>query len=243
MGRKWNNIKEKKAAMDKARSQSYTKVLRDITIAVKKSGAEVESNFSLKLALQKAKTYNVPKDNIDKAIKRALGEGSETWDEVNYEGYGAEGVAIFVEGTTNNPTRTASNVKAAFNRWHGSLGKEGCLQFVFERKAVFTLPAEGIDVDELTMELIDAGATDVEQDEDVVIVKGEVESFGTLHKKIEEMNLPVEDSGLQRLPLNTKKPSVEGYKTIQKLIDILEADDDVQNVYHNMEWDDAFENI
>lgn len=242
MGRKWNNIKEKKAATDKARSQNYTKVLRDITIAVKKAGAEVDSNFGLKLALQKAKTFNVPKDNIEKAIKKALGEGSETWDEVNYEAYGAEGVALFIEAMTNNPTRTASNIKAALNRWQGSLGKEGCLQFVFERKAVFVLPAEGLDVDELTMELIDAGATDVEQEEDEIIVKGEVESFGSLHKKMEEMNLTIKSSELERIPLNSKKPSIDGFKAVQKLIDILESDDDVQSVYHNMEWDDSFEN-
>ncbi len=240
MGRKWNNIKMKKAAQDKARSQSYTKVLRDIFLAVKKGGAEPESNFLLKVALQKAKVNNVPRDNIEKAIKKASGEGTENWDEINYEGYGLEGVALFIEATTDNPTRTASNIKAAFNRWEGSLGTPGCLQFVFERKAVFTVKDEGQDIDELTMELIDAGVEDVAREEDVFVIKGAVESFGSIHKKLEEMKLKVEESELERIPLNTKKPSKEAYKTIAKLIDVLEGDDDVQHVYHNMEWDESF---
>jgi YebC/PmpR family DNA-binding regulatory protein len=240
MGRKWNNIKEKKAAQDKTRSQNYSKVLRDIMIAAKRGGIEPEANFALKLALQKARTFNVPKDNVEKAIKKAAGEGAENWDEVFYEAYGADGVAIFIEATTNNPTRTSGNIKAALNRWQGSLGKEGCLQFVFERAAVFTLTDTGLDVDDLTMSLIDAGATDVEKEDDQIIVKGTVESFGELHKKIEELGLKIEESALERIPLNTKKPSKEAYKAIAKLIDILESDDDVQNVFHNMEWDDSF---
>ena len=243
MGRKWNNIKMKKAASDKARSQNYTKVLRDIMMAVKNGGVEAESNFALKVALLKAREFNVPKDNVEKAIKKASGVDAENWEEASYECYGPEGVAIFIDATTNNPTRTAGNIRAALNRWSGSMGKEGCLQFIFERKAAFTISSENIDLDDLTMLLIDAGAEDLEKDEDVILIKGEVENYGSILNKLEELKIKPIESGLKRLPLNMKKISVDGYKIFSRLIDILEADDDVQEVYHNLEWDDAFENI
>ncbi len=245
MGRKWNNIKMKKAAQDKARSASYTKILREITMAVRRSGStDPDSNFGLKIALVKAKENNVPRDNIERAIKKGSGEGGENYEEIAYEGYGLDGVAIFVDAATDNPTRTIGNVRSYFNRWGGSIGTQGCLQFVFERKAVFTILDEDkkIDVDALTMDLIDAGAEDVERDEDgVITVKGAVESFGDLHKKLEQLKIKVEESGLERLPLNTKAvSSKESYEKILKLIDALEEDDDVQKVYHNMEFNEAY---
>lgn len=244
MGRKWNNIKMKKAAQDKARSANYTKILREITMAVRSAGPEPESNFGLKIALVKAKENNVPRDNIERAIKKGSGEGGENYEEISYEGYGLDGVAIFVDAATDNPTRTIGNIRSYFNRWGGSIGTQGCLQFVFERKAVFTIndEAKKLDVDTLTMELIDAGAEDVERDEDnFITIKGEVSSYGDLHKKLEEMKIKVEDSDLERLPLNTKDvTNKESYEKILKLIDALEEDDDVQKVYHNMEFNEAF---
>lgn len=241
MGRKWNNIKLKKAALDKARSANYTKILREITISVKRGGAEPESNFTLKIALQKARETNVPKDNIEKAIKKGLGEGGGTYEDINYEGYGLDGVAIFVEAATDNPTRTIANVRSYFNRWSGSIGKEGCLQFVFERKAVFTIKEEKLDIDELTMELIDAGAEDVEGEEGFITIKGAVESYGDLQKKLEQLKINIEESGLERLPLNTKNvTNKENYDKVLRLVDALEADDDVQKVYHNMDYNESF---
>lgn len=244
MGRKWNNIKMKKAAQDKARSANYTKILREITMAVRSAGPEPESNFGLKIALVKAKENNVPRDNIERAIKKGSGEGGENYEEINYEGYGLDGVALYVEAATDNPTRTIGNVRSYFNRWGGSIGTQGCLQFVFERKAVFTIndEAKKYDVDELTMELIDAGAEDVERDEDnFITIKGAVESYGDIYKKLEAMKIKVEDSGLERMPLNTKDvTNKESYEKILKLIDALEEDDDVQKVYHNMEFNEAF---
>ena len=140
MGRKWNNIKMKKAATDKLRSQSYTKILREILMAVKNAGhAEVESNFALKIALIKAREFNVPKDNVDKAIKKGLGQDGAIIEEINYEAYGNDGVAFFIETATDNPTRTVANIRSYFNKYGGSLGTSGCLQFVFERKASFTI--------------------------------------------------------------------------------------------------------
>mgnify|MGYP003574900940 CR=1 FL=1 len=243
MGRKWNNIKMKKAAADKARSQSYTKILREILMAVKNSGnAEPDSNFALKIALQKAKENNVPRDNIDKAIKKGLGQDGAVVEEINYEGYGLDGVAIFIEAATDNPTRTVSNVRSYFNKHGGSLGTPGCLQFVFERKATFTIKEEdlkGMSTDDLMMELIDFNIDDVESEEGYVTVKGPVESYGDIYKKLDELKIKMEDSGLERLPLNTKEITKESYDKIQKLIDVLEGDDDVTTVYHNIEWNDA----
>lgn len=246
MGRKWNNIKMKKAAQDKARSANYTKILREITMAVKGGSTDPDSNFGLKIALVKAKENNVPRDNIERAIKKGSGEGGENYEEINYEGYGLDGVAIFVEAATDNPTRTIGNIRSYFNRWGGAVGTQGCLQFVFERKAMFTIadPDKKLDVDELTMELIDAGAEEVERDEDnFITVKGAVESYGDLYKKLESMKIKVEDSGLERVSLNTKDvKSKENYEKILKLIDALEEDDDVQKVYHNMEFNESFSN-
>lgn len=244
MGRKWNNIKMKKAAQDKQRSQSYTKILREILMAVKNAGhAEVESNFALKIALLKAREYNVPKDNVDKAIKKGLGQDGAAIEEINYEGYGLDGVALFIETATDNPTRTVGNIRSYFNKYGGSLGTPGCLQFVFERKAAFTIKEEalkGMSSDDLMMELIDFNIDDVEKEDEFIIVKGPVESYGDIYKKLEELQIKVEDSGLERFPLNTKEITKESFDKLQKLIDVLESDDDVQKVYHNLEWNEAF---
>jgi YebC/PmpR family DNA-binding regulatory protein len=244
VGRKWNNIKMKKAAQDKARSQSYTKVLREILMAVKNSGhAEVESNFALKIALQKAKDNNVPRDNVDKAIKKGLGQDGAIVEEINYEGYGLDGVAVFIESATDNPTRTVSNIRSYFNKYGGSLGTPGCLQFVFERKATFTIKEEDMNkmsTDDLMMELIDFNIDDVELEDGYVTVKGPTDSYHDIYKKLEELKIKSEDSGLERLPLNTKEVTKESYEKIQKLIDVLESDDDVTKVYHNLEWNEAF---
>lgn len=244
MGRKWNNIKMKKAATDKLRSQSYTKILKEVTIAVKNAGhAEVDANFALKIALAKAREFNVPKDNVDKAIKKGLGEGGNAIEEINYEGYALDGVALFIETATDNPTRTVANIRSYINKYGGSLGTPGCLQFVFERKATFTIKEENMNkmtTDDLMMELIDFNIDDVESDEGFVTVKGPVEAYGDIYKKLEELKITVADSGLERLPLNTKEITKESYDKIQKLLDVLEGDDDIQKVNHNIEWNEAF---
>lgn len=239
MGRKWNNIKDKKAAQDKKRSQGYTKILAEITVAAK-SGGDPHSNFRLRLALQKARENNVPRDNIEKAIKKGMGADAANWEEVNYEGYGVDGVAVFVEALTDNVTRTIANVRNFFTKGGGSLGKENCLQFVFERKAVFEIPKGTINVDDLTLELIDVGAEDVTEEDGYITVKAEMENFGAVSKKLEELKIKPEESGLERLPLVTKKVSKETFEKIMKMVDMLEGDDDVQKVYHNIEYDEAF---
>jgi YebC/PmpR family DNA-binding regulatory protein len=210
-------------------------------MSVRSAGPEPESNFGLKIALVKAKENNVPRDNIERAIKKGSGEGGENYEEINYEGYGLDGVAIFVEAATDNPTRTIGNIRSYFNRWGGAVGTQGCLQFVFERKAVFTVKADGLDIDDLTMNLIDAGCEDIESEDGFLTIKGAVESYGELHKKLEELKIKVEESGLERLPLNTKEvKDQENYGKILKLVEVLEEDDDVQKVYHNMDFNEAF---
>ncbi len=241
MGRKWNNIKMKKAAQDKLRSQSYTKVLQEVTIASRNGGDDPDANFALKIALQKAKTNNVPKDNVEKAIKKGLGNDMANWSEITYEGYGVDGVAIFVEAMTDNPTRTIANVRSYFKRWEGSVGKEGSLQFIFDRKAVFTLKDKGDDLDDLLLELIDDGVEEIEREDEFLNLAAPVESYGSLYKKLEGMGYEIADSGLERVPTLEKAISKESYEKIQRLMDALEDDDDVQTVYHNVEWSDEYE--
>lgn len=241
MSRHWNNIKLKKGALDRQKSASFTKILRDISIAVKRGGALVDTNFALRFALQKAKEVNLPKDNIDKAIKKASGEITTEYFDVNYECYGVDGIAIFVEAATDNPTRTIGNVRAILNRWYGTLGKEGCLQFVFERKAVFSIMKNNLVVDDLMMELIDAGVEDISDEDGILTIKAPVEAYSDVQKKLEELKINIEESGLERLPLTYKAASSkEAYDKIIKLVDLLENDDDVRKVYHNMEFNEQF---
>jgi YebC/PmpR family DNA-binding regulatory protein len=240
MGRKWNNIKEKKGDQDKQRSLIYTKTLREVTKAVKNGGDEIESNFLLRIALEKCRKYNVPKDNIDRAIKKGLGNEDEGYEDIAYEGYGPNGVAIFVEASTNNVTRTVANVRNCFNKCGGSLGTTGCLQFVFERKAVFEIPQGKIVEDDFTMDMIDAGAEDVVLEDGFFTVTGPMESFGAIQSKLDQLKISAEEAGLERVPLTYKEIDKETWKIISKLVDMLENDDDVNKVYHNVQYDDSF---
>jgi YebC/PmpR family DNA-binding regulatory protein len=237
MGRKSAKIAAKKGAADKAKSQIYTKALHDVATAVKSGGGDPETNFLLKIALDRCKKFNVPKDNVERAIKRGLGDGGEGYEDVNYEGYGPDGVAVFVETSTNNVTRTVANVRSYFNKCGGSLGKDGCLQFIFDRKAVFTVPTDQIkDEEELQLELIDAGAEDFDTDEGLFEIYGPMESFGTIQNKLQELNLSPEEASLQRIPTTFKAiDKEETMNQVEKLIGLLEDDEDVVSVYHNIE--------
>jgi YebC/PmpR family DNA-binding regulatory protein len=241
MGRKSAKIAGKKGAADRQRSLLFTKALKEVAMAVKAGGPDTESNFSLKVALDRCRKVNVPKDAIDRAVKKGSGKDQADFKEVNYEGYGPDGIAIFVEAATDNVTRTIANVRAYFNKKGGSLGKEGCLQFVFERKSVFTIKDEGQDIDDLTMELIDVGAEDVEKVDNEIIIQAEVEAFGDIYKKLEEMGIDAEESELERMPLNTKAASSkEVYETVATIVELCEDDDDVLKVYHNMDYSEEF---
>lgn len=235
MGRKSAKIADKKGKEDKARGQIFTRALKDVFKAAKSGGADTSTNFLLKVAVERCKKLNVPKDNIDRAIKKSQGEGGAGYEDISYEGYGPDGVAIFVETSTNNVTRTVANVRSYFKKCNGSLGVTGSLEFVFERKAVFTVPSEGINEDDFTLDMIDAGADEVELEEEMFEVIGPMESFGPIQEKLQEINIIPEEASLMRIPLNLKSISDETLEQINKLVGLLEEDDDVVTVYHNLE--------
>lgn len=237
MGRKSAKIAAKKGAADKARGQVYTRALKDVFLASKSGSADPETNFLLKVAVDRCKKFNVPKDNIERAIKKGQGGGGADYVDVNYEGYGPGGVAVFVETSTDNNTRTVANVRSYFNKVNGSLGQTGSLEFVFERKAIYSIPKANVpDADEFELEMIEVGAEDIELEDDLYEVSGPVESYGPIQKKLEEMGVSPEEASLERLPLNHKAiDDEETMKQFDRLIDLLEEDDDVVTVYHNLE--------
>lgn len=238
MGRKSAKIADKKGAADKARGQVYTRALKDVFKASKSGSGEIAANFLLKVAVERAKKLNVPKDNIEKAIKKGQGGGGEGFQDIAYEGYGPGGIAIFVEASTDNPTRTVANVRSFFKKCDGSIGTSGSLEFIFKREAIFKIPAEGIDEDDFTLHMIDAGAEEIEKANDLFIVTGEMGSFGSIQEKLQEIDITPDEASIIRKPLNLKK--VEDEDTLNqfdKLISLLEEDDDVVAVYHNLDED------
>ncbi len=239
MGRKSAKIAQKKGAADKLRSQIYTKALHDVAAAAKSGGGDPETNFLLKIALERCKKFNVPKDNIDRAIKRGTGGDNEGYEDITYEGYGPGGVGVFVEASTNNVTRTVANVRSYFNKTGGSLGTSGCLQFIFDRKAVFTIPEGDLNEDDFTLEMIDVGAEDITLEENLYEVIGPMESFGEIQKKLQELEVTPDEAGLERIPNNYKEVTDEETRAqLDKLIDMLESDEDVVSVYHNIQEDE-----
>lgn len=235
MGRKSAKIALKKGAADKARSQLYTKALKDVFMAAKSGGPDLDTNFLLKVAVERCRKFNVPKDNIEKAIKKSQGGDGPGYEDVTYEGYGPNGVAIFVETSTNNPTRTVANVKSYFRKFNGSIGVNGSLEFIFERKAEFLIPAENINEEEFTLDMIDAGADDVKLEDEFYEVTGPMENFGVIQEKLQELGITPEEASLVRIPLSTKQLNEEQAKEIYNLVEMLEDDEDVVTVYHNLE--------
>ena len=216
------------------------KIGKDIALAVKAGGPDPDSNPALRRCMQNAKGANMPKDNVERAIKKASGADAENYEEVTYEGYGQGGVAFFVECTTNNTTRTVANVRAIFNKFEGNLGKNGELAFIFDRKGIFTIEKTKItiDWDEFEMEMIDGGAEEIDQDEEEVMITTAFEDFGALSHKLDEMGIEAKSAELQRIPNMTKEVNEEQFKANMKMLERFEEDDDVQNVYNNMEMTD-----
>jgi YebC/PmpR family DNA-binding regulatory protein len=236
---KWSTIKRKKGALDAKRSKIFSKLSKEITIAVKEGGGhDPDYNPRLRIAIQNAKGVNMPKDNIERAVKKGDQDGAN-FTASSFEGYGAHGIAVFVECLSDNNNRVVSNVRALFNKYNGTLGTNGSLSFLFDRKGVFEFekPA-GLDFEELEMELIDAGAEDIEAEDGSVSVTCAMEDFGNMNKKLEELKISVSSAELQRIPNDTKELSVDAAKSVLKLIDALEDDDDVQKVFHNLEMTD-----
>jgi YebC/PmpR family DNA-binding regulatory protein len=232
---KWSTIKRKKGAIDAKRGKIFTKIIKEIIIAAKEGGSDPDANARLRLAIQNAKGANMPKDNIERAIKKATGADAETFTEASFEGYAAGGIAVFVECLTDNNNRTVATVRSAFNKHGGNLGTNGSLSFLFERKGVFTIKNEGFSLEDIELEMIDAGAEDFDVDGDIVTVTCAMEDFGSVNKKLNELGIEPTEAGLKRIPTNMKKLDVESAKKVMRLVDVLEDDDDVQNVYHNLE--------
>ncbi|SHM67493.1 YebC/PmpR family DNA-binding transcriptional regulator [Chryseobacterium polytrichastri] len=237
MGRAFEYRKASKMARWDKMAKTFSKIGKDIALAVKAGGPDVEANPALRRCIQNAKGANMPKDNVERAIKKASGADAENYEEITYEGYGQGGVAFFVECTTNNTTRTVANVRAVFNKFDGNLGKNGELAFIFDRKGVFSIDIAQIkmDWDDFEMEMIDGGAEDVEKDEEEVMITTAFEDFGSLSHKLDELKIEVKSAELQRIANNTKEVTEEQFKANMKMLDRFEEDDDVQNVYHNME--------
>jgi YebC/PmpR family DNA-binding regulatory protein len=233
---KWSTIKRKKEANDAKRSKMFTKIIKDITIAVREGGPDPDSNPRLRLAIANARGVNMPKDNIQRAINKATEKDSANYVEIVYEGYASHGVAIIVECATDNQQRTISNIRSYFNKHGGSLSTSGSLNFIFDQKGVFRINREKIsNFDEFMLEAIDAGAEDVVEDDDMVIIYTPRENFGTMQKTLEKLNIEADSSKLERIPNTFVKVEKDQAIKILKLIDLLEDDDDVQEVYHNME--------
>ena len=235
---KWSTIKRKKGAADAKRSKMFSKIVKEISIAVKEGGPDPESNPRLRLAVNNAKGVNMPKDNVERAISKADKEG-DNLEEMTFEGYAPNGIAVFVDCLSDNKNRTVSNIRAIFTKYNGNLGTNGSLSFLFDTKGVFTVPVtENIDMDEFELEIIDAGAEDIEVEEDIITITTAKEDFGNVQKKLDSMGIEMENAGLQRIPNDTKALDVDTSLKIMKMIDAFEDDDDVQNVYHSLELTD-----
>lgn len=233
---KWSTIKRKKGALDAKRGKIFTKLAREIFIAVKEGGPHPEGNPRLRLALQNARGQNMPKENIERAIKKASGDDASAYSEVTYEGYGPHGVAVYVECTTDNTNRTVQSVRFLFNKHGGSLGTSGSLEFLFQRKGNFQIVKPGnFDEEQFTLDVIDAGAEELEIEDGYITITTAFEDFGKMQKKLDEMGIVVETAELQRVPHTRVSLSNEEFSAVMRLIDALEDDDDVQKVFHNLE--------
>ncbi len=235
---KWSTIKRKKGAADAKRSKMFSRVSKEIQIAAREGGPDPEMNPRLRVAITNAKGLNMPKDNIERAISRASKE-ADALQESSFEGYAPHGIAIFVECLSDNNNRTVSNIRAIFTKRHGSLGTNGSVAFMFDRKGVITVPKGDMDPDEFELEIIDAGVEDIELEEDVFILTTAMEDFGSVQKKLEELGVEPENAELQRIPHETKQIDQDDALKVIKIIEEFEDDEDVQNVYHNLELTDS----
>jgi len=235
MGRAFEYRKAAKMKRWDNMSKVFPKLGKSITMAAKAGGSDPEMNPQLRLAIQTAKAQNMPKDNIANAIKRASGKDAADILEVNFEGKGPHGALIFVECATDNNTRTVANVRSYFNKAGGELLKNGSLEFMFDRKAVFEFSkTDDMDIEELELELIDAGLEELEENEGTIYVYGDYSGFKELSEALEALNIDVSNGSLQRIPNNPQEFSEREIEEIEKLIDRLEEDDDIQAVYNNI---------
>jgi YebC/PmpR family DNA-binding regulatory protein len=234
MGRIFEKRKHKMFARFDRMAKAFTRIGKDIAIAVKQGGPLPENNPKLRMAIQNAKGANMPKDRVEAAIKRASSKEEKDFQEVTYEGYASHGVPIIVECATDNPTRTVANVRLHFSKNGGSMGNSGSVAFMFERRGVFKFDPAKLNLDEYELDLIDAGAEDIEKSDEELVVYTKFTEFGHMQKFLESKNLEAKSSELQYIPTTTKELSEAEQDEVLKLVEVLEGDDDVQNVYHNL---------
>jgi YebC/PmpR family DNA-binding regulatory protein len=238
---KWSTIKRKKGAADAKRSKIFSRISKEITVAVKEGGGiDPEGNPRLRSAILNARGANMPKDVIQRAISKGEGAG-ENYSEVIFEGTGPGGVAVFVECLTDNHLRTVSSIRSIFTKKGGTLGKNGSLAFLFERKGVFTIPKEKIIIDNIELELIDAGLEEIYAGEDYFTLITALEDFGKMQKKLDSMKIMIENAELQRIPNSRKTIDLNTALKVLRLVEMLEDDDDVQNVFHDLEMTEELE--
>ena len=238
---KWSSIKDKKGKEDAKRGKIFTKIARMISVAVREGGPDPDYNPSLKSAIEKAKAENMPNDNIQRAIKKGSGEDSgASYEKIIYEGYGPEGVAVIVNCLTDNRNRTAADIRHAFDKFGGNLGQNGSVIFMFDHKGVLTIDKKDKDEEEFMLEAIDAGAEDVQMEEDLFVVTTSMDDFAKVRDNLLENGYEFHTADLFYLPQNeTAVEDPEAQKKLQKMIDMLEDNDDVQSVFHNWQNEDS----
>jgi len=234
MGRAFEFRKERKFKRWSKMAKTFTRIGKDIAMAVKSGGPDPDSNARLRAIIQNAKAANMPKENVERAIKKASSKDTTDYKEVLFEGYGPHGIAILIETASDNNNRTVGNIRSYFSKNNGSMGTSGSVEFMFEHKCHFKIAKKEIDLEELEFELIDFGAEEVFAEEDGILVYGNFESFGSLQKILEEKGFEIISSGFERIPTQTKKLTEEQEADVEKLLERIEEDDDVQNVYHTM---------
>jgi len=238
MGRAFEYRKERKMKRWANMAKTFTKIGREISIAVKEGGGDPEYNPRLRLAIQNAKAANMPKANVENAIKKALSKDAASYDEVVYEGYAPHGIAVLVETATDNTNRTVASMRLIFSKNGGSLSTSGSVEFMFERKGVFKIKKEEIDLEELELELIDFGLQEVKEEDDMLVLYSDFTDYGALQKALEERDIEVENAEVIRIPTHTQKLSDAQAEEVIKLIEKMEDDEDVINVFHNMDMEE-----
>ena len=233
---KWSTIKRKKGANDAQRAKIFTKIAREIIVDVKIGGPDPENNSRLKDVIAKARSNNMPNDNIARTIKKAAGAGdTDNYESITYEGYGPNGVAVIVDTLTDNRNRTAADVRHAFDKFGGNMGTTGCVSFMFDRKGVIIIENDGIDEDTITMDALEAGADDIEVEEEAIEITTSPEDFGAVREAL-EAKYTLSSAEISMVPQTmTELTDPDSIKNMGKMLDMLEDNDDVQNVYHN--WD------
>lgn len=240
---KWHNIQAKKSKVDAKRGKIFTKIGKELAVAIKNGGANVDSNSRLRDIIAKAKAANMPNDNIQRAIKKAQGEmDSVSYEEIVYEGYGPSGIAVIVEALTDNKNRTAGNVRHAYSKYGGNMGTMGCVGFMFQKKGEIVIEkTDSLDEDELMMMALDAGAEDFAVEDEVFIVTTAPDDFGAVREALESNGIEFLEAEVKMIPDTTTELDEESAAKFQKMLDMLEDDDDVQNVWHNAEFPEGWE--